>query len=118
MSFTVDDLKDQTTTPGPHPVLYCEACGGTYSANAGDYFDRKSGVPFLCCEEPMRLVYVRTVYEDVKPPASILRITDVRLLELSELLTKLLQKPQPAVSAWVAIVNETLRELAKYAPEE
>ncbi len=48
-----------------HPSLFCEVCGETYSANPGDYFALPKDHIFECHGEPMRLVMVRTVMEDV-----------------------------------------------------
>jgi hypothetical protein len=32
----------------PRAVLYCAGCGGSYSADPGDYFMQKPGQPLLC----------------------------------------------------------------------
>lgn len=65
--ITVDDLKDQVGAPGPHPILYCAACGGEFSANKGDYFLLAGERVLKHCGKNMRLVRKKTVYEDVKP---------------------------------------------------
>jgi hypothetical protein len=61
---TVGDLKPQSG-PGPHPVLHCQLCGSTFSANAGDYGvwngSRKDDV-FNHCGRPMRLVFKRVIF--------------------------------------------------------
>lgn len=63
---TVADLKDQSDGPGPDPSLYCTKCGGTYSANKGDYsFYLPSNHVFKCCNKQMILVVKRISYEVV-----------------------------------------------------
>jgi hypothetical protein len=37
MTVTVDDLKNQTGEPSPHPILRCTECGEENSANLSDY---------------------------------------------------------------------------------
>ncbi len=65
--ITVADLKEQTDTPEPRPVLHCFACGEDFSANKGDYFNRPETYPFFCCDKPMELATKRVVYEPVPP---------------------------------------------------
>jgi hypothetical protein len=65
--ITVADLKNQTGTHDPHPVLYCRDCGAEYSANKGDYFMHPPTYPFFCCDQPMILVVKKTVFEEVEP---------------------------------------------------
>ena len=64
-SVKVSDLKDQTGVPGPHPFLYCECCGSSFSSNAGDYFTYPHDHVFTCCEQPVRLCKKILIYEDV-----------------------------------------------------
>ena len=67
-TITVSDLKDQTGVPyPPHPILFCDDCESEVSANRGDYFAHNLDHVLMCdeCNVPMRLVYKRTVYEDV-----------------------------------------------------
>lgn len=59
------DLPDGGHVEAQQPVLYCEWCGGEYSANPSDYFAAPPDRVLECCEEPLRLVLKRTVYEDV-----------------------------------------------------
>lgn len=63
---TVADLKDQTSTPYPRPILFCRACGNTCSANRGDYWAYDPAYVFTCCEQPMELVIKRVTFEPVK----------------------------------------------------
>ena len=68
MSITIDDLEEQIGSLGPHPILYCERCGAENSANKADYFRAMATLtrhPFMCCQEPMRLVYKIVTYVDV-----------------------------------------------------
>jgi len=49
------------------PILYCDSCGGEWSATPGDYFMLPADYVFKCntCGGvPMRLVTKRTVYQD------------------------------------------------------
>lgn len=65
--ITVDKLQDQCGKPGPRPVLYCERCGGEYSANRGDYFWMRSNEIIMCCDKlSMKLVMKKIVYEEVE----------------------------------------------------
>lgn len=64
MTVRVRDLKDQTGTHD-NSILYCECCGGEYSANSGDYFLYPANHIFTCCEEEMKLVVKRMVYQEV-----------------------------------------------------
>jgi len=64
MSVKVGDLKDQLGTQD-HSILLCECCGGEYSANSGDYFLLPKSQVLTCCEEPLKRVIKRTVYEEV-----------------------------------------------------
>jgi hypothetical protein len=59
---TVGDLKNQTGTKGERPQLYCEECGAEFSANAGDYWNAPKDHVFTCCEQPMQLVFRRTIH--------------------------------------------------------
>lgn len=45
------------------PVLLCRACGETFSANPGDYWNRAKGAEIMCdgCDEPMVLAEQRHV---------------------------------------------------------
>jgi hypothetical protein len=61
----VRDLKDQTRSNVPHPILFCEHCGAEDSAHRGDYFALPPEHVFTCCGWPMRLVIKRTVYTAV-----------------------------------------------------
>lgn len=63
---TVGDLKDQTGTPGPHPLLYCSVCGEESSANKSDYFLLPDAHVLKHCGKNMRLVRKKIAYEDVK----------------------------------------------------
>lgn len=65
--ITINDLKDQTGTPGPHPILYCAECGSEFSANKSDYFLSAGDDAVKHCGKNMRLVRKRVIYEDVKP---------------------------------------------------
>lgn len=65
MAVKVQDLKDQTGASGPRPVLRCAACGGEYSAHAGDYWAADPDYEFECCGEPCALVTIETVYKEV-----------------------------------------------------
>lgn len=64
--FTRKDGSRYAVEPR-HPMLYCEDCGQTSSANPGDYWDLPKSHVFMCCEQPMRLVNRLTVYQDVSP---------------------------------------------------
>lgn len=59
----VGDLKDQIGTPSPRPVLLCQCCGETYSADKSDYFIFGDSHVLTCCEEPLIRVTKRTIYE-------------------------------------------------------
>lgn len=63
----VSDLKDQSNTPFPRPMLYCGACGCECSAHAGDYFPTEANFLFECCGEPMKLVVKHTTHEQINP---------------------------------------------------
>lgn len=66
--ITVAHLTDQTSQPGPRPVLLCRCCGETYSANRGDYFWKRTGEPFECCETLLVLaVEERRRFRIVRP---------------------------------------------------
>lgn len=58
--ITVANLKEQTGQQGPHPNLYCLACGSEYSANKSDYFNHPHDYSFVCCNEPMILA-IKTI---------------------------------------------------------
>jgi hypothetical protein len=45
---TVGDLRRLQTRQGTHE-LYCSRCGGTYSADVADYFNRPDYKPLKCC---------------------------------------------------------------------
>lgn len=67
MSVRVQDLTDQTGNAEPHPILFCECCGGEYSANRSDYsFQYPDVHVFECCDEPMTLVTKQIVYRKVR----------------------------------------------------
>lgn len=61
----VKDLKDQIRMEGRRPVLLCNACSETYSANAGDYFAADPETVFECCGTPMVLVVPECRYRAV-----------------------------------------------------
>jgi hypothetical protein len=63
-TITVGDLKDQEGA-GPHPVLHCQLCGSTFSANRGDYGSYNGFAKdhvFKCCKRPMPLVFKRVIF--------------------------------------------------------
>jgi hypothetical protein len=62
----VSDLKNQIGERGPHPHLFCETCGATFTANEGDYFMRSPDYVFKHCNRNMVLAIQRTVYERVE----------------------------------------------------
>jgi hypothetical protein len=64
---TVGDLPDLLGMT-ISPFLYCEICGGQYSANAGDYWDRPKDQVMACCGEPMRLVVKQVKFVDWERP--------------------------------------------------
>lgn len=50
----------------PIPIAYSPTTGEEYSANPGDYWDRKPDEPLLDQDDqPMYLAYKRTMYLDV-----------------------------------------------------
>jgi len=51
---------------GSPALLWCGHCGAEYSATPGDYFMLPDSHVFMCCDEPMRLVFKRTRYEEAK----------------------------------------------------
>jgi hypothetical protein len=61
---TVADLSDQIGT-SDRAILYCDICGGEYSANKGDYFQCRLDKVLTCCGEPMRLVRKTICYQSV-----------------------------------------------------
>lgn len=69
-AVTVGDLRDQTVRRGAREVLFCERCGTTNSANAGDYWNSPSDHVFRCCGLRMRLVVKRTILVDYAKPES------------------------------------------------
>lgn len=67
----VKDLQDQAQVGNvvkPQPVLYCPFCGAEYSADRRDYWDVADEHEFMCCNEPLLLVRMHTVYEEVNKP--------------------------------------------------
>jgi len=64
MAIKVGDLKDQTGT-NDRAILMCVCCGGEYSANSGDYFLLPKSQVLTCCDEPLKRVVKRTVFEEV-----------------------------------------------------
>lgn len=62
----VRDLTDQTRMPFPRPILRCDECGASFSANKGDYFAAHPDTPMMCCGEPLVMVVKREVYERVR----------------------------------------------------
>lgn len=65
--ITVNELPD---SPPTFVVLYCSACGATYSANRGDYFTADPNQVLNChCHDdldiswPLAIVTRRTVYD-------------------------------------------------------
>jgi hypothetical protein len=62
---TVADLRDNYDG---HVFLFCECCGGEYSATRGDYWQKPVTEVFACCDEPMRLVRKVTTLVDVVAP--------------------------------------------------
>jgi hypothetical protein len=64
--LTYGDLRSHTGTPGPRPILVCTGCGGEYSADAGDYWDRPASKHIQCgeCGCAVKLVLKRTVYQE------------------------------------------------------
>lgn len=67
----VADLPEFHGLQGPRPILYCDHCGGEFSANRGDYFLAAPGTIMRCTgaegdphdAEPMRLITKRVVLE-------------------------------------------------------
>lgn len=69
--ITVKDLPELQflqDSNDPNPFLFCEVCGGHYSATKGDYFWKDEDEVFECCDEPMRLVTSTITYTDWKKP--------------------------------------------------
>lgn len=48
------NLKDQILSDD-NKIMYCDICGGVFSANAGDYWDVPDNHHFICCGETMEL---------------------------------------------------------------
>lgn len=46
--------------------LYCDTCGGEYSATRGDYFLRAPDHVMRCCKRPLRLVQARRELIEVR----------------------------------------------------
>lgn len=44
-------------------LLYCNECGGEYSADSSDYFMARDTYEFKCCEMPLALITKKTIYE-------------------------------------------------------
>jgi DNA replicative helicase MCM subunit Mcm2 (Cdc46/Mcm family) len=71
MGIRVRDLpsmREQQDSNEQNPFLYCGSCGSHYSATREDYFWMTEADEFECCEEPMRLVTMRTEFIDWKKP--------------------------------------------------
>jgi len=67
--ITLADLREanrKTTFGQSNPMLRCQVCGNTHSANPGDYFMAAEDYIFTCCDEPMRLVRKVVSYQDVE----------------------------------------------------
>ncbi len=65
MPVQVKDLKDQTGTAEPRPILHCQICNSEYSANKGDYFPYAEDHVLTCCEQPLELVVKKVVFVPV-----------------------------------------------------
>lgn len=61
-TFTYGDLA---RAPKGTIQLCTGRCGGTWSADRGDYFMRADHEPITCCGRPVRLVQRSTVHTDV-----------------------------------------------------
>jgi len=63
-------LGGQIRILAQQPILYCDGCGGEYSANPGDYWQVPRHEEITCgeCGDLLRLVMKRTIYEDVELP--------------------------------------------------
>lgn len=63
------DREEELMLPdtGDPALLFCDHCGGENSANPADYWDGKDSLVFMCCDQPMRLVFRRTMYVDALP---------------------------------------------------
>ncbi len=62
-SVRVQDLKDQSDTPMPRPVLYCPECGQSFSAHRGDYCFQPPDHVFRCCRKPMQIGTLTTRFQ-------------------------------------------------------
>lgn len=56
-AIRVQDLPALVGTDKPRPLLFCEKCGGEYSAERGDYFMLPPDAPMACCRRLLRMVY-------------------------------------------------------------
>ena len=61
----VKDLPDQIGTGGARAFLFCQVCGGEYSAHKGDYFMAAPDTVMRCCKRPLRLVTRHTELREV-----------------------------------------------------
>lgn len=59
--MTVSDLPEQAGAA----FLWCESCGGEYSATRGDYFWMSAADEFTCCDEDLQLATKHTHYRVV-----------------------------------------------------
>ena len=60
-------VVDLVSAP-PNAHLFCDECGGRFSATTGDYFLMGPTEIFKHCTYNMRLVTIRTLIKDVKLP--------------------------------------------------
>jgi hypothetical protein len=61
-------VRDLPATAPYGTLLWCQTCGGEYSATQGDYFLRVPDSILTCCEQPLELVFKQTVFTPVNVP--------------------------------------------------
>lgn len=65
------NLREECCLSGPHKdgtrVMLCPACGSTYSAHRGDYWDTPENHKFTCCDGVvMELVIPYSGYKPIR----------------------------------------------------
>lgn len=58
-----NDAKLMRPETGDPALLFCHHCGAENSANPSDYWQLPDSHVFMCCDEPMALVFKRTHYQ-------------------------------------------------------